>query len=137
MSRVLMPSRVVKQCGARLRAFGAVRASAASPAPPAPPKKCWLLLYSYVPDILERRGPFRDAHLAGAQRQVQAGNMLVAGAYTDPTDGAAFMWTPKATRAGIEAFVAADPYVTAGLVTSHSVREWAVPVLHPTVDAML
>ena len=62
--------------------------------------------------------------------------MLVAGAFTDPTDGAAFIFTPRATRAMIDAFVAADPYVRNGLVTEHSCREWAVPVLHPDVDAL-
>ena len=63
--------------------------------------------------------------------------MLIAGAYLDPTDGAAFIWTPKASRADVEAFVKADPYVTAGLVTEHSCREWAVPILHPDVDKLL
>lgn len=124
-------------CRVSARASAASRAASASAAPPAPPKKCWLLTYKYVPDILERREPFRDAHLAAARKQVEAGNMLVAGAFTDPTDGAAFVFTPKASRAGIEAFVAADPYVTAGLVTDHSCREWAVPVLHPGVDALV
>ena len=88
-------------------------------------------------DILERRGPYRDAHLAGARKQVEAGKMLFAGAFLDPTDGAAFIFTAKATRADVEAFVAADPYVTAGLVTEHSCRDWAVPVLAPEVDKLL
>ena len=90
-----------------------------------------------VPDILERRGPHRDAHLAGARKQVEAGKLLIAGAYLDPTDGAAFIFTPKATRADVDAFVAADPYVKHGLVTSHSCRDWAVPVLHPDIDKLL
>lgn len=63
--------------------------------------------------------------------------MLIAGAYLDPTDGAAFVFTPKASRADVDAFVAADPYVAAGLVTEHSIRDWAVPVLHPDVDKLL
>lgn len=29
-----------------------------------------LLQYSYVPDILEKRGPYREQHLAGANKMV-------------------------------------------------------------------
>ncbi len=90
-----------------------------------------------MPDILEKRGPYREAHLAGAAAQVKAGNMLMAGAFLDPTDGAAFVFTPAATRAGIDAFVAADPYITAGLVVEHKCVQWAVPVLAPAVEAAL
>ena len=32
-----------------------------------PPPKYWVLRYEYVADILERRGPYREAHLRGAQ----------------------------------------------------------------------
>eukprot|EP00951_Prasinocladus_malaysianus_P026823 scaffold239059_cov28-Prasinocladus_malaysianus.AAC.2 len=47
------------------RAFQ-VYASAA----PADPPKWTLLTYEYVPDILEKRGPYREAHLAGAFKMV-------------------------------------------------------------------
>ena len=129
-------ARLAVRVRAGARASG-TRTAAAAAAPPPPPKKCLLLTYTYVPDVLERRGPFREAHLAGAAAQVAAGKMLIAGAFTDPTDGAAFVFTPQATKASVAAFVAADPYVVAGLVTSHSIREWAVPVLAPAVDAVL
>lgn len=59
----------------------------------------------------------------------------MAGAFTAPPMGAAFIFTPKASVTMVEEFVEADPYVRAGLVTSHSVTEWAVPVLSPAVDA--
>ena len=95
------------------------------------------LLSSDVADILERRGPHRDAHLAAAAATVASGKMLVAGAFLEPTDGAAFVFTPKATRADVDQFVSNDPYVKHGLVTSHSCRAWAVPVVHPEVDKLL
>jgi uncharacterized protein YciI len=96
-----------------------------------PPPKVFITRYVYVADILERRGPFREAHLAGAQQQVAAGRMLMAGAFSDVTDGAVFVWTSKATRADVEGFVASDPYCVANLVTSVETREWALPILAP------
>lgn len=38
-----------------------------------------LLRYEYVPDIVERRGPHREAHLAGAQKKVGADGVCVSG----------------------------------------------------------
>jgi len=61
--------------------------------------------------------------------------MLVAGAFTEEPLGAAFVFTNRATHATVNAFVAGDPYVKAGLVTEYIVQEWAVPVLHAAVDA--
>ena len=29
-----------------------------------------VLKYNYVPDILDKRGPYREAHLAGAKKMV-------------------------------------------------------------------
>ena len=92
------------------------------------PKKYQLLTYRYTADILEKRGPFREAHLAAAHKQVDLGNMLLAGAFDGPVDGAAFVWTPAADRPTIDAFVKDDPYVKAGLVLSHDVRVWNVMV---------
>ena len=36
-----------------------------------------------VPNILEARGPYRAEHIAAAQRQVDAGHMLLAGAFSE------------------------------------------------------
>jgi uncharacterized protein YciI len=133
MRGVVMLRAVQVQTRTRLRASSrsaCVASSAAAPPPPSPsgPPKCFLLTYKYVADILERRGPYREAHLAAASAQCAAGKMLLAGAFLEPTDGAAFVFTSHATRAGIAEFVASDPYVLAGLVTAHECREWAVPV---------
>jgi uncharacterized protein len=82
-----------------------------------------LLFYTYVPDILDRRGPHRDGHLAAAWAASARGELVMAGALTDPVDGAVFHFR-GAERAAIEAFVANDPYVKAGLVTEWTIREW-------------
>lgn len=38
----------------------------------APANSYMLLQYKYVPDILEKRGPFREQHLAGANKMVRS-----------------------------------------------------------------
>jgi hypothetical protein len=54
--------------------------------------KYWLLNYTYVPDILEKRGPYREAHLAGAKKHLDAGRLVAAGAVGDPVEGATFFF---------------------------------------------
>lgn len=68
----------------------AAAAAAAGNAPAAP--KYWLLSYQYVPDILEKRGPYREQHLAGAKSHLDAGRLVAAGAVGDPVEGATFFF---------------------------------------------
>lgn len=86
-----------------------------------------LLTYQYVPDILERREPVRAAHLDHARAAQQRGELVNAGAVGTPPRGAVFVFT-EVGPAVVEAFAAADPYVTAGLVTSRDVETWTVVV---------
>jgi hypothetical protein len=90
-------------------------------------KSHFLLIYDYVPDILDKRGPHRAGHLALAREAVARGELVLAGAFADPVDGAAFLWSVEGP-APIEAFVAADPYAAAGLVTSWRIRPWTTVV---------
>jgi uncharacterized protein len=86
-----------------------------------------LLFYDYVDDILERRAPFREAHLALAGQLHTQGLLLMAGALTDPVDGAVFVFTTD-DRSIVEGFVARDPYVQEGLVRSWRARSWNVVI---------
>jgi uncharacterized protein YciI len=84
-----------------------------------------LLFYDYVPDILERRDPFRPEHLANVRTLMADGTIVLAGATGEPPDGAVIIFqTDDATL--IDRFVAADPYVQNGLVTGWRVKPWAV-----------
>ena len=56
---------------------------------------------------------------------VASGKLLLAGAYTEPADGACFAFAGSTTTE-IEAFAKADPYVIEGLVTKWAVRQWSV-----------
>lgn len=82
-----------------------------------------MLFYEYVGDILERREPFRDAHLAELRAGKDAGRILMAGPLGDPPHGAAIVF---ADQAAAEQFAHADPYVINGLVTSWRVEPWTL-----------
>ncbi|HWD65022.1 MAG TPA: YciI family protein [Solirubrobacteraceae bacterium] len=82
-----------------------------------------LLIYEYVEGMGERRGPYRDAHLAQIREQRDAGHLILAGALGDPPTGGAFVFK-DVTRDHIEAFVAADPYVSADLVPAYRIEVW-------------
>ena len=82
-----------------------------------------MLFYEYVGDILERREPFRDAHLTGIRAGLTDGRILMAGPLGDPPHGAAIVF---ADRAAAEEFAQADPYVANGLVTNWRVEPWTL-----------
>jgi uncharacterized protein YciI len=89
----------------------------------------YLLKYTYVPDVLEKRGPFRDAHLGLAKQLIAEGTCLSGGPTSEPgaeiPKGALFIFT---TEAAAQQFVQGDPYVSNGIVTEHSIEEWNVVV---------
>lgn len=85
------------------------------------------LLYDYVDNILERRGPFRGEHLEHAQAASQRGELLLAGAFSDVPDGAIFAFRASA-QSVVEEFARNDPYVRNGLVVKWRVRPWNVVV---------
>jgi uncharacterized protein len=82
-----------------------------------------LLLYEYVEDIADRRGPYREAHLERIRAEQDAGRVTLAGAIGDPPSGGAIVFK-GVDRGHVEAFVGDDPYVTAGLVTSWRLEPW-------------
>jgi hypothetical protein len=87
----------------------------------------FLLFYDYCENVVERRAPYREAHLSLARQALERGELVMAGAYADPADGAVLIFrTPDAS--GVEAFVRKDPYVANGIVTGWRVRAWTVAV---------
>ncbi len=94
------------------------------------PLRLLALHYAYVPDVLERRGPHREAHLALARRWSEEGRLVIAGALGDPPHGAIFGF--DCDEAAVGEFVAADPYVGAGLVSERSIEPWTVVAQRPS-----
>ena len=87
----------------------------------------FLLFYEFVPDYLQRRAPHRAEHLRLAWEAQERGELVLAGALAEPADGAVFLFEGKDDQSA-RAFVQADPYVKAGLVTRWSVRRWTTVV---------
>lgn len=83
----------------------------------------YLLCYDLAADYLERRGEFRDAHLKLAWDAHRRGEIVVAGALSDPADMAVLMFQGESPEVA-ERFAKADPYVIHGLVTGYRVRQW-------------
>lgn len=87
----------------------------------------YLLFYDFVPDILERRGPYRNEHLKRAWEAQARGELVLAGAFADPTDGSAALFKAESAET-VERFAKGDPYVLAGLVKRWHVRTWTTVV---------
>ena len=87
----------------------------------------YMLLYDVVPDYLERRVPLRKGHLKLAKEAHARGELLLAGAFADPGDGAALVFVAS-DRFVAERFARNDPYVMEGLVREWKVRKWNVVV---------
>jgi uncharacterized protein len=84
-----------------------------------------LLLYTYVEDMIRRREPHRAAHLEQVAAEREAGRIVMAGALGDPPRGGAIVFRGLDAEE-IEAFVARDPYMVAGLITEHRVERWTL-----------
>jgi uncharacterized protein YciI len=85
----------------------------------------YLLLYDYVEDMADRRGPHREVHLRRIRAEQDEGRIVMAGALGDPPHGAAIVFK-GATRDEIEQFVSDDPYVEAELVTKWYIERWTL-----------
>lgn len=82
----------------------------------------FILFYEYVENVVERRAPFREEHLALVAAQPA---ITLAGALGDPPHGAAIVFR-GAGPVEIEEFARGDPYVRGGLVTRWRIEPWRV-----------
>lgn len=89
----------------------------------------YLLHYDYIPEVLEKRGPHREAHLGLAKKLIEEGRCLSGGPTgaqdMDVPTGALFIFTDFDAA---EEMIAGDPYVEHGIVTKHKIEEWNVVV---------
>lgn len=84
------------------------------------------LMYDVVDDFVNKRTPFRPAHIQGVREAQARGELIMAGALADPA-GALLVFR-AADKSVPENFAKADPYVNEGLVKSWKVRPWTVVV---------
>lgn len=92
------------------------------------------MFYYVVDDFLSRRSAYREEHLRLAREAHRRGELVLAGALTDPADRALLVFRAM-ERSTVEEFARNDPYVTNGLVTRWEVRPWAVVIGEDTSEA--
>ena len=85
----------------------------------------YALFYHVVDGFVERRVPFRDAHLSHARHAANRGELALGGALADPADTALIVFRSDSPEAA-KAFAEKDPYVRNGLVQRWEVRPWNV-----------
>ena len=89
--------------------------------------KYYMLTYLFSKDYIEKRGEFRESHLALADKFYKKGVLLMGGALSRPADKAILIFRSEGENDAKD-FVKADPYVKNGLVESWELREWKVLV---------
>jgi uncharacterized protein YciI len=89
--------------------------------------KYYIMLYYLVADYIARRAPFREEHLRLAREAHQRGELILAGALSEPVDRALLVFRVP-DRSVIEEFVKKDPYVINGLVARWEIRPWTVVI---------
>lgn len=77
---------------------------------------------SYCEDVLNRRAPYREAHLAGLQQQKADGVLVTIGPTQDLTQ--VFGIYEAQSEQQVRALVENDPYWEHGIWTEYSVKEW-------------
>ncbi|NJL49808.1 MAG: YciI family protein [Leptolyngbyaceae cyanobacterium SM2_5_2] len=77
---------------------------------------------SYCENVLERRAPYREAHLAGLQKQKDKGLLLTLGPTTDNTKVFGIYAADSETT--VRQLVEGDPYWQNDIWTDYAIYEW-------------
>ena len=89
----------------------------------------FLLKYEYIPEVLEKRGPYREEHIALANQFIEEGSCLSGGPVGEVDmqvpKGALFVFKDASSA---QKYAEGDPYVANGIVTKYSIQEWNVVV---------
>ncbi len=87
----------------------------------------YILFYKTGDNYIERRAPFREAHLAYARNSHERGELFLAGALAEPADEAVLVFRANGPEIA-ERFARNDPYVTNGVIAEWRVRPWTVVI---------
>jgi uncharacterized protein YciI len=77
---------------------------------------------NYCDNVLEKREPFRESHLAGLAQQKEQGILITLGPTKDLTK--VFGIYEAVDEATVRALVEADPYWQNGIWTDFEIKEW-------------
>ena len=83
----------------------------------------FVLIYEVGADFFAQRTEFRGEHLAHAWKAADAGDLLLGGAFAEPTDQAQLLFRGASPDVAAR-FAEADPYVRNGLVKRWRVVQW-------------
>jgi uncharacterized protein YciI len=87
----------------------------------------FVMSYELVDDYITRRARYREEHLRLAREAEGRGDLVLAGALSDPPDRALLIFQVP-DRSVVENFARNDPYVIQGLVKRWEVRPWTVVI---------
>jgi uncharacterized protein len=82
----------------------------------------YIMWGSYCQDVLEKRAPFRQAHLEGLAQQKASGTLITIGPTQDLTQ--VFGIYEAENEAIVRHLVEADPYWQNGVWTMYEIKEW-------------
>jgi uncharacterized protein YciI len=82
----------------------------------------YVLWGRYCDNVLEKRAPYREAHLAGLAEQKATGVLLTLGPTADLSQ--VFGLYESEDEASVRALIEADPYWKNGIWTEYEVKEW-------------
>jgi hypothetical protein len=93
----------------------------------------YALFYYVVDGFSSRRSAYREDHLRLAREANRRGELLLAGALSDPADRALLVFRVP-TKSVVEDFARNDPYVINRLVSRWEVRSWNVVIGNEPAD---
>ena len=82
----------------------------------------YIMWGTYCDDVLEKRDPYRQAHLDGLAEQKQSGILITIGPTKDVTK--VFGIYEAESEVKVRQLVEADPYWQNGIWTEYEVKEW-------------
>lgn len=82
----------------------------------------YVLWGTYCEDVLEKRAPYRQAHLDGLAKQKEAGVLLMIGPTKDLTK--VFGLYDAQDEATVRQLIESDPYWQNGIWTAYEIKEW-------------
>jgi len=82
----------------------------------------YVLTGSYCEDVLEKRAPYRQAHLDGLAKQKESGVLVTIGPTQDLKQVFGIYDAPDETT--VRQLIEADPYWQNGVWTAYDVKEW-------------
>ena len=85
----------------------------------------YAVVFTFVPNALERRKPYREAHLKHFCNLRDTGKIIMSGPWADAYDGGLILFRAE-SQLEVEKIIQEDPYYQANLWSEIHIREWNV-----------